>query len=58
MRRLYKVVACSSNELAVVPQRAPSSLILVFAGTDPWGDIHWDLGYYFVYRKSRLPLAI
>lgn len=35
MRRLYNVVACSS-ELDVVPQRAPSSLILLFAGTDAW----------------------
>lgn len=34
VRRLYDVVACSSIELDVVPQRAPSSLISLFAGTD------------------------
>lgn len=36
IRRLYDVVACSSSQLDVVPQRAPSSLILLFAGTDAW----------------------
>lgn len=58
MRKLYDVVACNGSELDMVPQKAPSSLILLFAGTDPWGGIHWDLGYYFVYRKSRLPCAM
>lgn len=48
----------AAAELDVVPQRASSSLILLFAGTDPWEGIDWDLGYYFVYRKSLLSLAI